>query len=66
MALVYFACFAGFLFEEFRNSSYAKRYELFCRRLVLERHHNSAAILLSESGTYNTKPSKPCHCSWQS
>jgi hypothetical protein len=35
------------VFEEFRNSSYAKRYELFCRRLVLERHYDSAALLLS-------------------
>jgi hypothetical protein len=39
------------VFEEFRNSSYAKRYELFCRRLVLERHYDSAAFLLSESQT---------------
>ena len=36
------------VFEEFRNSSYARRYELFCRRLVLERHYDSAAFLLSE------------------
>ncbi len=37
------------VFEEFRNSSYAKRYELFCCRLVLERHYDSAAFLLSGS-----------------
>ena len=37
------------VFEEFRNSSCAKRYELFCRRLVLERHYDSAAFLLSGS-----------------
>ena len=37
------------VFEEFRNSSYARRYELFCHRLVLDRHYNSAAFLLSES-----------------
>jgi hypothetical protein len=37
--------------QEFRNSSYAKRYELFCRRLVLERHYDSAAFLLSGSQT---------------
>jgi hypothetical protein len=37
------------VFEEFRNSSYAKRYELFCRRLVLERHYDSASFLLSEA-----------------
>jgi hypothetical protein len=37
------------VFNEFRNSSYAKRYELFCRRLVLERHYDSAAFVLSGS-----------------
>jgi hypothetical protein len=37
------------VFDEFRNSSYARRYELFCRRLVLERHYDSAAFLLSGS-----------------
>ena len=37
------------VFEEFRNSSYAKRYELFCRRLILERHYDSSAFLLSGS-----------------
>ncbi len=35
------------VFPEFRNSSYAKRYELFCRRLVLERHYDAAAFLMS-------------------
>jgi hypothetical protein len=39
------------VFDEFRNSSYARRYELFCRRLVLERHYDSAAFLLSGSQT---------------
>ena len=34
---------------EFRNSSYAERYEVFCRRLALERHYDSAVFLLSES-----------------
>jgi len=28
------------VFPEFKNSSYAKRYELFCRRLVLEKHYD--------------------------
>lgn len=37
------------VFEEFRNSSYARRYELFCRRLVLERHYDSAAFILSSA-----------------
>jgi len=35
------------VFPEFRNSSYAKRYELFCRRLVLEKHYDSSAFLMS-------------------
>ena len=37
------------VFPDFRDASYARRYELFCRRLVLERHYDSAAFLLSES-----------------
>lgn len=32
---------------EFREASYATRYELLCRKLVLERHYESAAFLLS-------------------
>ena len=32
---------------EFRDSSYAKRYELFCLRLVLEKHYDSSAFLMS-------------------
>src|SRR6266404_1718380 len=35
------------VFPEFRNSSYAKRYELFCRRLVLEKHYDFSAFLMS-------------------
>ena len=35
------------VFPEFRNSSYARRYELFCRRLVLEKHYDCSAFLLS-------------------
>jgi hypothetical protein len=34
---------------EFVGASYAKRYELFCRKLVRERHYNAAAFLLSEA-----------------
>lgn len=37
------------VFPEFRNSSYAKRYELFCRRLVLERHYDHSAFLMSNT-----------------
>jgi len=35
-------------FPEFHNSSYAKRYELFCRRLVLEKHYDCSAFLMSK------------------
>jgi len=39
------------VFPEFMDSSYARRYELFCRKLVLERHYTSAAFLMSEPVT---------------
>ena len=35
------------VFPEFIKASYARRYELFCRKLVRERHYNAAAFLLS-------------------
>ena len=35
------------VFPEFINASYCKRYELFCRRLVLERHYDASAFLYS-------------------
>ena len=35
------------VFPEFVNASYGKRYELFCRKLVRERHYNVAAFLIS-------------------
>ena len=36
------------VFPEFERSSYARRYELFCRKLVRERHYNAASFLLSD------------------
>jgi len=36
------------VFPEFRNASYAKRYELFCRKLVRERHYCTAVFLMSD------------------
>lgn len=39
------------VFQEFVSASYAKRYELFCRRLVRERHYDSATFLTSEQKT---------------
>jgi Restriction endonuclease XhoI len=39
------------VFPEFVKASYAKRYELFCRKLVRERHYNASTFLLSEPKT---------------
>ena len=36
------------VFPEFRNASYARRYEILCRKLVRERHYSAAAFLLSD------------------
>lgn len=36
------------VFEEFRGASYARRYELLCRKLVRERQYEAAAFLTSE------------------
>lgn len=35
------------VFPEFKSTSYARRYELFCRKLVRERHYNAASFILS-------------------
>lgn len=40
------------VFEEFRTASYAKRYELFCRKLVLERYYTASCFLLSAKTSY--------------
>ena len=37
------------VFPEFKTASYAKRYELLCRKLVRENKYSMAAFLLSES-----------------
>jgi hypothetical protein len=37
------------VFPEFVGASYMKRYELFCRKLVLERHYTSASFIISDS-----------------
>jgi len=36
------------VFPEFVGASYVKRYELFCRKLVRERHYTAAAFLTSD------------------
>jgi hypothetical protein len=35
------------VFPEFAGASYMKRYELFCRKLVLERHYSASAFIAS-------------------
>jgi hypothetical protein len=47
------------VFSEFVGASYMRRYELLCRRLVLERHYTAAAFISSSSldglkGEYKT------------
>ncbi len=39
------------VFPEFLGASYMKRYELFCRKLVLERHYSSTVFLTSNRKT---------------
>lgn len=36
------------VFKEFKEASYAKRYELFCERLVRERLYDATCLLLSD------------------
>lgn len=36
------------VFDEFRGASYAKRYELFCERLMRERLYDGACLILSD------------------
>lgn len=36
------------VFPEFKGASYAKRYEIRCRKLVRERHYSAAAFLMSQ------------------
>lgn len=36
------------VFDEFRNTSYAKRYELFCQRLVRERLYDGVCFIMSD------------------
>lgn len=38
------------VFNEFRDASYMKRYEIFCRKLMLERHYTAVAFITSNQG----------------
>jgi hypothetical protein len=39
------------VFPEFVGASYTKRYELFCRKLILERHYTAASFIASNEQT---------------
>jgi hypothetical protein len=39
------------VFPEFKNVSYCKRYEIFCRKLIRERHYSAACFLPSNQKT---------------
>ncbi len=39
------------VFPEFINSSYSKRYELLCRKLVLERQYTNSSFITSRRDT---------------
>ena len=46
------------VFPEFVGASYMKRYELFCQKLILERHYTASSFITSASelgieGIYN-------------
>lgn len=36
------------VFPEFKGASYMKRYEIFCRKLMLERHFTASAFIASD------------------
>ena len=48
------------VFPEFVGASYMRRYELFCRKLVLERHYTASAFhhVVSQGGINGYRPSR--------
>jgi len=44
------------VFPEFKNSSYAERYELFCRKMVRERHYSAACFLMADRNKVDETP----------
>lgn len=49
------------VFPEFLTASYKKRYELFCKKLMLERHYDFAALITSKREDRSTgEYSEPC------
>ncbi|NJR74562.1 MAG: restriction endonuclease [Scytonema sp. CRU_2_7] len=47
---------------EFRGASYAKRYELFCQKMMRERHYNAACFLMADRNQVTQRPNytEPC------
>ena len=43
------------VFPEFKDASYAKRYELLCRKLVLERQYRSACFIMADKDNKEKK-----------
>lgn len=43
-------------FPEFKNSSYARRYELFCRRMVRERHFSASCFIMVDRNRFDDSP----------
>lgn len=44
------------VFPEFKNSSYAERYELFCRKMVRERHYSAACLIMADRNNVDDIP----------
>ncbi len=42
------------VFEEFKNVSYAERYNILCKKLVKEQHYTAASVLLSPRDAINS------------
>lgn len=47
------------VFEEFRDASYAKRYQILCERLVERQLYSAAALELTPTGTSEHRPLSP-------
>lgn len=43
------------VFPEFRDASYVRRYELLCRKMVLERHYTAACLLVADRDKANQR-----------
>lgn len=44
------------VFPEFKGSSYAERYQLFCRKMVRERHYSAACFVMTDRNNIDATP----------